>query len=57
MLMYSGVFSVFQKILTFSARLKVTSEKSVSIRFVSMVIESASFLNNATISIYFSLFE
>ena len=34
----------------FVARLKVTSKKSVSIRFVSMVIESPSSLNNAIIS-------
>ena len=34
----------------FLAKLKVTSKKSVSIRFVSMVIESPSSLNNAIIS-------
>ena len=34
----------------FLVKLKVTSKKSVSIRFVSMVIESPSSLNNAIIS-------
>ena len=46
-LMKSGVLLAFRKgKYFFVARLKVTSKKSVSIRFVSMVIESPSSLNN-----------
>ena len=46
-LMKSGVLLALRKgKYLFVARLKVTSKKSVSIRFVSMVIESPSSLNN-----------
>ena len=50
-LMWSGVLLAFRKEkYFFVVRLKATSKKSVSIRFISMLIESPSPTNNVIIS-------